>query len=152
MIRIKGLKLNLYNYSPASSLAKEALTYRAVRQDLISSNLANISTPNYKPRDINFEDILTKKSAELYKDKSKDLKMAHTQNGHFDKFLFDEISKSEIFFRDGQMARNDGNSVDLDIETTEMSKNSTMFNALIGGIKKNKMIFHAMLDASAKSQ
>jgi flagellar basal-body rod protein FlgB len=144
--------LNLYSYSPAQSLAQEALTYRAIRQDLISSNLANISTPYYRPRDLNFEDVLTKKSAEIYKDKSKDLKMANTANGHFDEFLFDKVDKSEIFFRDGQMARNDGNSVDLDVETTEMAKNSTMFNALVGGIKKHKMIFHAMLDASAKAQ
>jgi flagellar basal-body rod protein FlgB len=132
-------------------LAEEALTYRSIRQDLISSNLANISTPYYKPRDINFEDILTQQASEVYRDKSKDLKMANTSNGHFDEFTFDKIQNSEIFFRDGQMARNDGNSVDLDVESTEMAKNSTMFNALINGIKKNKMIFNAVLDASAKS-
>lgn len=143
--------MNLYNYSPARSLAEEALTYRSIRQDLISSNLANISTPYYKPRDINFEDILTQQASEVYRDKSKDLKMANTSNGHFDEFTFDKIQNSEIFFRDGQMARNDGNSVDLDVESTEMAKNSTMFNALINGIKKNKMIFNAVLDASAKS-
>jgi flagellar basal-body rod protein FlgB len=143
--------LNLYNYSPALSLAKEALTYRSVRQDMISSNIANISTPYYRPRDINFEDILQEKASEVYRDKSQDLAMANTQNGHFDEFLFDKVEKSEIFFRDGQMARNDGNSVDLDIESTEMAKNSTMFNALINGIKKNKMIFQAVIDASGKA-
>jgi flagellar basal-body rod protein FlgB len=143
--------LNLYNYSPARTLAQEALTYRSVRQDLISSNLANISTPYYRPRDINFEDVLNEKASEIYKDKSQDLKMASTQNGHFDEFLFGKIDKSEIFFRDGQMARNDGNSVDLDVESTEMAKNSTMYNALINALKKDKMIFQSVIDASGKA-
>ena len=48
------------------------------------------------------------------------------------------------------MARNDGNSVDLDVETTEMSKNSVMFNALIQANKKSGGIFKSVLDASSK--
>jgi flagellar basal-body rod protein FlgB len=48
------------------------------------------------------------------------------------------------------MARNDGNSVDLDVETTEMSKNSVMFNALIQANKKDGNIFKSVIDASSK--
>ncbi len=50
------------------------------------------------------------------------------------------------------MARNDGNSVDIDVETTEMSKNSIMFNALVQANKKDKMIFMSVIDASQKTQ
>jgi len=58
--------------------------------------------------------------------------------------------KAEIFFRDGHMARNDGNTVDLDVETTEMAKNSTMYNALVMALKKNSMLFKSVIDSSAK--
>ena len=48
------------------------------------------------------------------------------------------------------MARNDGNSVDLDVETTEMSKNSIMFSALVQAIKKDGQIFKSVIEASGK--
>ena len=48
------------------------------------------------------------------------------------------------------MARNDGNSVDLDVETTEMSKNSIMFNALVEMNKRSSGIYRSVIDASGK--
>lgn len=48
------------------------------------------------------------------------------------------------------MARNDGNSVDLDVETTEMSKNSLMFNALVNAMRKDSGIYKSVIDASSK--
>ena len=49
------------------------------------------------------------------------------------------------------MARNDGNSVDLDVETTEMSKNSLMFNAIVQANKKESLIFKSVIEASSKT-
>jgi len=46
--------------------------------------------------------------------------------------------------------RNDGNTVDIDVETTEMAKNSTMFNAVIAAYKKDTMIMKSVIDASSK--
>ena len=62
----------------------------------------------------------------------------------------DDPSKPTIFFRDGHLARNDGNSVDLDVETTELSKNSVMYNATIEALKKDASIFKAVI-ASTKN-
>ena len=53
-----------------------------------------------------------------------------------------------MFYRDGHLARNDGNSVDLDVEMSEMSKNSTMYTALINAYKKNVAIYSSVIDAS----
>ena len=41
-----------------------------------------------------------------------------------------------------------GNSVDIDVETTEMSKNSIMFNALVGALKKDSLIYKSVIEAS----
>ncbi len=136
--------------SRTAILAKEALNYRAARQDMISSNIANADTPFYKPRDISFEEALHAKKAEILKDSSKELKMAHTNSAHLEPSNKDSMFKATTYFRDGHMARNDGNSVDLDVETTEMAKNSTMYNALIGTIKKDSAIFKSVIEASQK--
>jgi len=140
------------NISRAHELMKEAMDYRAARQDMIASNIANADTPNYRPRDIRFEEALAKKSAELYKEKSNTLQMTQTSSAHLNGSLSGiSETKPTTFFRDGHMARNDGNSVDLDVETTEMAKNSTMFNALTAALKKDSALFKSVIDASGKT-
>ena len=136
--------------SRTATLAKEALNFRASREKMIASNIANADTPYYRPRDIRFGDYLAAKKAEIMNESQNKLELAQTDGAHIP--LKKDISTSApvTFFRDGHMARNDGNSVDIDVETTEMSKNSIMFKALIGALKKDGMIFKSVLDASSK--
>jgi flagellar basal-body rod protein FlgB len=136
--------------SRAHSLIKDALDFRAARQDMIASNIANADTPFYRPRDISFQEALLAKKADALNEKSPHLEMAQTNAGHLPLQNEKSSTKPTLFFRDGHMARNDGNSVDLDVETTEMSKNSVMFNALIQANKKDSNIFKSVIDASSK--
>ena len=141
----------VYTTTKAKPLMEAALTARAQRQDMISGNIANIDTPFYKARDIDFESALIEKTKQMYpKNDIKELEMAQTDGKHMGAYQRLDSSKSTIYLRDGHMARNDGNTVDLDIETTELSKNSVMFNALTAALKKNSQIFKSVLDASAK--
>ncbi len=137
--------------SKAHDLMNEALDYRAARQDMIAGNIANADTPFYRPKDIRFEETLQQKSAQIFNDKSQTLPMAKTNGMHMDGSSIPSDLKPTMFFRDGHMARNDGNSVDLDVETTEMSKNSMMYNAIIAAKKKGTGIYKSVIDASAKT-
>lgn len=137
--------------SRAHDLMKEALDYRAARQDMIASNIANADTPNYRPRDIRFEEALALKSAQISSNKSTTLQMTQTSSKHLNGLDTTSDTKATTFFRDGHMARNDGNSVDLDVESSEMAKNSMMFNALTAAIKKDSTIFKSVIDASGKT-
>lgn len=136
--------------SRAADITSAALDYRAMRQDMISSNIANADTPFYKPRDISFEDTLRAKKAEIFSQDSESLKMATTDEKHLKPAHESSTLQASTFFRDGHMARNDGNSVDIDVETTEMSKNSIMFDALISAKKKDSAIYTSVIEASAK--
>ena len=136
--------------SRTHDLIKDALDYRAVRQDMIASNIANADTPFYKPRDIRFEDALAAKKAEIMQDNTHKLDLAQTNSAHMSLQNKKSSFKPTTYFRDGHMARNDGNSVDIDVETTEMSKNSVMFNALIQANKKDTAIFRSVIEASQK--
>ena len=139
-----------FEISKTHALLAQAMDYRAARQDMISSNIANADTPYYKPRDISFQDALIAKRNELYEEAAKTLQMARTNERDLQPQKERDNIKPTLFFRDGHMARNDGNSVDIDVETTEMSKNSIMFNALVMANKKDTAIFNSVLDASAK--
>ncbi|MDH5465129.1 MAG: flagellar basal body rod protein FlgB [Thiovulaceae bacterium] len=138
--------------SKAHGLMKSALDYRAMRQDLISSNISNADTPFYRPKDVNFENHLTAKAQEVFHaQKEQKLELATTHGSHIQPK--EEYSgRGTLFFRDGHAARNDGNSVDLDVETTEMAKNQTMFNALVAALKKDGAIFRSVISASEKVQ
>jgi flagellar basal-body rod protein FlgB len=136
--------------SRAHAIVDQALDYRAARQDMISSNIANADTPFYRPRDISFQETLMAKKAEIFNESKDKLALAQTDKSHIPMQQERSSTKATTFFRDGHMARNDGNSVDLDVETTEMSKNSVMFNALIMARKKSSGIFKEVLTASAK--
>ncbi|WP_034584236.1 flagellar basal body rod protein FlgB [Helicobacter pametensis] len=140
--------MSFIEVSPVYKYAHQALDFRSMRQDLIAGNIANVDTPFYKPRDIDFESYLAKEIKEELggKDPFK-LKLAHTDSRHIDPNT-QTSSAATLFFRDGHMARNDGNSVDLDVETSEMGKNSVMYQALIGALKKHKGIFAYALESS----
>lgn len=142
----------VFTTTKAKPLMEAALSARAERQDMISSNLANIDTPLYKSRDIDFETALIAKTKEMYgnNDGVQKLKMAKTNDEHMSEYEDHDSSKSTIYLRDGHTARNDGNTVDLDVETTELSKNSIMFNALTAALAKNSMIFKSVIEASGK--
>ena len=136
--------------SRAHTLMNEAMNYRTVRQDMIAANIANADTPFYRPRDIRFEDYLAQKRQEIFADKSDQLPLAATDGAHMQPEASTSAEHPVTFFRDGHAARNDGNSVDIDVETTEMSKNSIMFNALLAAKKKGGMIYKSVIEASGK--
>lgn len=136
--------------SATHALAAKALDYRAIRQDMISSNIANADTPYYRPRDVRFENTLAEQKNKILGLSSAKLSLAQTDSAHIALRDEPDNTKAKTFFRDGHMARNDGNSVDLDVETTEMSKNSIMFNALVSAMKKDSGIFKGVIDASSK--
>lgn len=138
--------------SKSSSLVESALAGRELRQKLISGNLANVDTPFYKARDVRFEDVLREKANEFYNvSESKKLNLAKTNEAHMAAVDFPKSDTAQIFLRDGHMARNDANTVDLDVETTEMGKNTVMINALDSAYKAQGNIFKSVIDASAKN-
>jgi flagellar basal-body rod protein FlgB len=126
------------------NILEKSLEYRKIRQDLIASNIANADTPFYKSRDIRFEEALKE---EMQKDDKK-LELAITNPMHLKPKNLEDSAKPIIFFRDGHLTRNDGNDVDIDVETTEMAKNSVAYNATVAALRKDIEIFKAMIDSS----
>lgn len=136
--------------SKSKVIAEQALDFRALRQKLISGNLANVNTPFYRARDISFESMLSYEADNLYQ-KKQDI-LAKTHPDHLDPISSNSSNSAKIFFRGTHPTKNDGSNVDLDIESTQMSKNSLMYNAIINATKKKSMLFKSVIDASSKVQ
>ena len=65
--------------SPVVSVLQNAMGAATLRQKVISNNIANVNTPNFKKSEVMFEDLL---SQELDDSNAGKLKMARTNEKH----------------------------------------------------------------------
>jgi len=122
----------------------EQLNYRGEKQKIISSNVANINTPNYKTKDLVFEDQL--------KEATNTLQMKQTNSKHLST-MSSSLSavNPRLIEVQGLEEQNDGNNVNLDTQMSEMSKNKILFDAIQSSIKKDSRLFRSVIESSAKN-
>lgn len=104
------------------SALEQGLNYSATKGQVISQNIANVDTPNYKAKGVSFKEVLEGvkvNTIEAYKTDVKhvDFKKSNAQSGVFDYSNF--------------RYRHDGNGVDMDKEQTDLATNQIYYNALV---------------------
>jgi flagellar basal-body rod protein FlgB len=97
------------------------LTMTVAKQSVAASNLANINTPNYRTREVSFDDSLNQA---IFGGE----KLAVTQPGHFTGEP-DPTTPRQLQDADGLATRRDGNNVELDRELLHMSRAGSDFSA-----------------------
>lgn len=131
----------------ASSVSAELfknLSYRADRQNIISSNIANRDTPGYKTKDLSFSD-------ELSSIRNNQLPMKITNPNHIIPQNNIISKENKVYDVENLQVQNDGNNVSLDREMSEMAKNNMVFQALQAAIKKDSALFRSVIDSSGKN-
>lgn len=117
------LNTSNFNYLP------RALTAATIRHEVISNNLANVNTPNYRKSVVNFEDLLAR---ELYgEEPDGKLKMVRTHDRHLPHEPFNFHAEPTIELDNTTIMRVDDNNVDIDIEMASLAKNQLYYNALV---------------------
>ena len=112
------------------SFFSSALHLRGKRNKILASNIANAATPNFKARDISFEDEIKKF------DKNGPISTTHS------KHIVQNSGKTIFFsfFREPLITSLDGNTVELAVEQMQFAENSmryaTTVNFLNGKINK----------------
>lgn len=107
-------------FSDTFRVLEKSLDYSSAKQKVISQNIANVDTPNYKAKDVvkqSFDGVL-QKSLEAYR----------TDARHFN-FKNDNNSTTIVTQQNGTY-NNNGNSVDIDKEMTDLATNQIYYNAL----------------------
>jgi flagellar basal-body rod protein FlgB len=132
----------------ASSISNklfEQLNFRGEKQKVISSNIANINTPNYKTKDLVFDDVLNNKLDNT-------LKMKQTNSKHISSINNNSsMTNPKLIQVAGLEEQNDGNNVNLDTQMGEMSKNKVLFDAIQSSIKRDSRLFRSVIESSAKN-
>ncbi|TVR00447.1 MAG: flagellar basal body rod protein FlgB [Desulfovibrionales bacterium] len=113
-------------------LQGKVLDMRLERQNVVAGNLANIKTPGYKARRLEFEEDLQRALGLDARGK-----MTRTASGHLPA-KFDVNTFSADFIKDLKPRVVQGeDAVDLDKEMTTMAKNTLLYNTLITTLQRN---------------
>lgn len=119
-------------FSPHIQLTSKVLDLRLQRQNVVMSNLANVATPKYKARRLEFEEDL---QAALDLDARG--KMTRTSKEHLPS-VFEAEGFAATWEKEWHPRAVHGEDrVDLDKEMAIMAKNNLMYNALSTVLKKN---------------
>jgi flagellar basal-body rod protein FlgB len=104
-------------FSDSDRFLRAALSGLAARQRVISNNVANVDTPNFKASVVNFEDVLRDAVAGR----------AGPQGGS-QAALNARVSQALVV--DDTEGRADGNHVDIDREMVQLAETTLSFGAL----------------------
>ena len=105
----------IYNYVNILDKAADAAN---LRNELLTNNIANVSTPNYKRKDLDFESVL---QGELAGEKN--LRKANQNLETLDAQVYTDNASLSY--------RLDGNNVDINTEEARLAENQIKYQALV---------------------
>ncbi|MDE6434342.1 MAG: flagellar basal body rod protein FlgB [Lachnospiraceae bacterium] len=113
------INTNIYNYINVLDKAADAAN---TRHEIITNNLANVGTPNYKRKDVSFQNYLQQA---LIGDNPLDERVGeiNTHLSDFSGFIYTDSSTLSY--------RLDGNNVDADTENSMLAQNQIRYNTLV---------------------
>ncbi|MGE8639402.1 MAG: flagellar basal body rod protein FlgB [Achromobacter sp.] len=105
---------------------QQALGLRAQRQEVLSSNIANADTPNYKARDFDFKAAM--QTAMEGSMRLPDTSLALTSARHIPAKAVSQ-GPTELLYRLPYQPSMDGNTVDMDIERVQFADNTLHYQS-----------------------
>ena len=120
------IQSNAFNYI---NVLDKALDASNLRETVLTNNIANVDTPGYKRREVDFASLLRE---ELDKTKWESL------DQKVDKLNLTRLNATAHYDRAayGYDYRLDGNNVDIDTENVELASNQIKYNGLINSINQ----------------
>ena len=115
---------NAYNYINVLDKAADASW---TRESVLAQNIANVDTPGYKRKDLDFESQL-QQQLKHYKYTNLDEKVKKTDLSKLKANIYTDLSNYSY--------RLDGNNVDIDTENVELASNQIKYNGLINSMNQ----------------
>lgn len=118
----------------------KALTLRAERQQVLSSNLANADTPGFKARDFDFASVLAEQVKPAQSQGGGASAITTTNAQHISgsgRAAAGPASLTALKYRTADQASLDGNTVNMDMERANFAENSLRYEASLRFINGN---------------
>ena len=117
------LSTNAFDYVNVLDKAADASWKR---ETVLANNIANVDTPGYKRKDLDFEGVL-KQELGRCKHTSLDTKIENLHMDHLNPSVYTDLSNYSY--------RLDGNNVDIDNEEVEYASEQLRYEGITAGIK-----------------
>ncbi|NBJ68409.1 MULTISPECIES: flagellar basal body rod protein FlgB [Clostridia] len=114
-------------FSGTIQTLEQSLNYASTKNRAISSNLANLDTPNYKAKDVTFKNY-------LLKELSQPLQAKRTNSKHFGFHGEAQPAGFKTIRQHATSYQHNGNNVDVDKEMADLAKNQIYYQALVDRI------------------
>lgn len=130
------INTNIYNYINVLDKAADAANSR---NQILTNNIANVDTPNYRRKEVSFERYL---EMALIGDESLD-KRVDDINTHLNDF-------GGLIYTDHSVLsyRLDGNNVDIDTEQAYLAENQIRYNTLTSQIQQEFSRYKTVLSSN----
>ncbi len=106
------------------SVLSKALDLRTQRHQVLASNIANADTPNYKARDFDFQSAMNGAMAV----RGGAISMARTSSRHLP--VGGANGQVALQYRSETQSAVDGNTVDMDVERSQITDNAIQYQVL----------------------
>ena len=111
------------SFERAFSIHADALLLRGQRSSILASNIANVDTPNYKARDIDFHAVLRDAGSRA----AQSVTLASTHRDHITPAR--DALQPALLYRNPLHPSLDGNSVDSHVEQAQFAENAMLYQA-----------------------
>lgn len=113
------------SFNNALGVHEPALLLRTQRAQILANNLANVDTPHYKARDIDFQAVL---QDQMQGRSSSSLGLNNTQSGHVQGLAFG-AGDPNLLYRQPVQPSIDGNTVEIHEEQSKFMQNALDYQA-----------------------
>ena len=120
-----------------------ALNFREMRNELISTNIANANTPGFKAKKLDFEEALARA---LDVDGQMQMNVTDGKHHTVGNGGFKNLDP-EVYDNPNGVVSESGNTVDVEAEMATMAENKLMYDALVQLINKKMGIMKYALNS-----
>ncbi|QOR68553.1 flagellar basal body rod protein FlgB [Cytobacillus suaedae] len=110
-------------FSSTITTLEQAMNYSTAKQKVISHNIANSDTPNFKAKSVSFNSEFNR----ILKDS---MQANKTDIRHYDFKSTNTSNSFSVFTQNSSSYNHNGNNVDIDKEMAELAKNQIYYNAV----------------------
>lgn len=100
---------------------ENSLHYSTMKNNVISNNIANIDTPNYKAQNVAFKNVLQEESSKLQLQQTDRQHIPSSENRHTHAIVTNQHT----------MYNHNGNNVDVDKEMADLAENQIYYRSLV---------------------
>jgi flagellar basal-body rod protein FlgB len=120
------------------NLLKSAADASWTREEVLTNNIANVDTPNYKRQDVEFSSYLANAL-------QRSVKNSASLTQRVNKVNYNDLAIRTYTDNSTLSYRTDGNNVDLSTENVELASEQINYNALIDSMNNEFSRFKAVL-------